>query len=169
MFDAYYSSPLSRAIDTAFQIKNITGMNPSSKEIIFVDELLETYYGSLEGSNGHAYDPIEAEMKKTLPLLSCFQERMDYRMVPDMESNREVFLRIEKFVNDIAKGHLGKTICMTTHNGPLKSIFMHLSARDFDAEVMYHLFSVGNCAAICLESDGEILQMKRFHKITMRN
>lgn len=167
-FDVYYSSPLSRAIDTSFQIKDIMEMN-SSKETILVEELLETYYGFLEGSSGHAYDPIEAEMKKTLPLLSSFEERMDYRMVPDMESNKEVFLRIERFVNDVAKEHLGQTICMTAHNGPLKAVFMQLAARDFDADVMYHVFSVGNCAAICLESDGEMLQLKRFHKITMRN
>lgn len=167
-FDVYYTSPLSRAVDTSLQIKNIMEEKPLSKESILVEELLETYYGSLEGSDGHAYDPIEAEMKKALPLLSSFQERMDYRMVPDMESNREVFLRIERFVNDVAKDHLGQTICMTTHNGPLKAVFMHLAVRDFDAEILYHVFSVGNCAAICLESDGEMLQMKRFHKINMR-
>lgn len=168
-FDVYYSSPLSRTIDTSFQIKDILEKNPSSKETFPFEELIETYYGFLEGSSGHTYDPIEVEMKKTLPLLSSFEERMSYRMVPDMESNQEVFYRIEGFINEVAKKHLGQTVCMTTHNGPLKAVFMHIAARDFDVDVMYHVFSVGNCAAICLESDGERLQLRLFHKISMRN
>lgn len=167
-FDDYYSSTMSRARDTSVQIKEIVEINPSLKETSLVEELLETYYGSLEGADGHTYDPIETEMKKTLPLLSNFEERMDFRMVPDMESNKEVFLRIERFVNNLAAEHLGQTICMTTHNGPLKAFFMYLAVHNFDAQVMYHKFSVGNCAAICIETDGENLQMKRFYKINMR-
>jgi broad specificity phosphatase PhoE len=140
----------------------------SSKRITCLETLLETDYGFLEGANGYTYDPYETEMKKNLPLLGSFEERMNYRMVSDMESNQEVFLRIHSLVNDIAQQHFGETVCLLTHNGPLKAMFMHLAAYDFGVDVMYHIFSVGNCAALCLESDGKSIELKRFYNISMR-
>lgn len=170
-FSAFYSSPLSRAFNTADTIKKTM----ESKNLLMASEtkvdkaFLETNYGSLDGATGNTYDPHDKKMKETLPQLAGFEARMDYLMVPNMESNKQVYERVMKAVLELAKKHLNESICITSHNGPLKSVFMHLIARDSHADVMYHTFDVGNCAALCLESDGEKASLISIHNISWRN
>lgn len=162
---AFYSSTLIRAKQTAEILQKIFS---SSGALSTAEGLIETYYGSLEGASGHVYDPAEEKMKATLPQLSNLEERMNYRMVEDMESNREVFHRLTETIEDLAKHHLGKSIVCVTHNGGIKSLFMHLLARDFGKEVMYHRFSVGNCAILRLRWDGSTIHLSNIHNISMR-
>lgn len=173
---AFYSSSLQRAIDTATKIRDTL---KSELKIVPEDSFLETHYGLLEGATGHKYDPSELEMKQTLPKLKDFEARMEYHLVVrdehnqiigdiKIENNKQVYKRVVEAILELAKKHLGQRISITTHNGPLKALFMHLLARDWNAEVMYHQFSVGNCAALCLESDGKDVSLKAIHNITMR-
>lgn len=162
---AYYSSPLSRAVNTAVIIKSIMeDKNAKEEEIVKDKSFYETNYGSLEGATGHKYDPEEAKMIKKLPELKSFKARMNYRMDEEldnkMETNEEVYQRVVSEICEIAKQHLGESIGIASHNGPLKSIFMHLMARDLNVDILYNRFKVGNCAAICLESDGKEIKLK---------
>lgn len=164
-FSAFYFSPLDRAKQTAATIQKVMD---SKQKLIEDKRFLETWYGDLEGANGYKYDGYEAKMKDELPKLPSFEARMDYRMVDNMESNKEVYNRVTEAIVELAKEHMGQTISITSHNGPLKAIFMHLMARDWMLDVPYHTFSVGNCAALGLKYDGQKITMIAIHNIFMR-
>lgn len=177
---SYYSSRLVRAMETAIRIKHVLDTGTFIAKDVPVqgliqaypipdnEGLIETNYGLLEGATGHVYDPCEKAMNDTLPTLKSFEDRMDYVMADGMESNKQVYARVISTILEIAKRHLGQEICMATHNGPLKALLMHLAAHDEGVDLMYHKFSVGNCAALCLETDGNTVKLKYIHNIAMR-
>lgn len=162
---AIYSSPLKRALQTAEKIRQVFGV----KAPPLPDEaLLETWYAELEGADKEKYDPHERRQAVELRKLPSFEARMHYRLVDGMENLRDVFQRVTKSMNAIAAAHKGQTVVLTTHNGPIKSLFMHLAARDKNCDILYDSFDVGNASVLIFESDGESFELKAFDGLTLR-
>lgn len=160
-----YSSPMKRAIQTAECIKDTLGLFEAP--IIKDERLHETWFAALEGANKKEYDPHGVRQKRELSELSSFQERMEYRLVEDMENLREVFERVSQCLLEISSHYLGETVIISTHNGPMKSLLIHLAEREKGFELLYDSFRVGNGAHLIIESDGSTLQLKAVEGINI--
>lgn len=153
----FYSSPMKRAIQTAECIKETLGVLEAP--VIKDERLHETWFASLEGANAALYDPHQVRQKKELAELPSFQDRMEYRLVPDMENLREVFARVSTCLLEVASQNLGETVLILTHNGPMKSLLIHLAEVDKGREILYDSFRVGNGALLLIESNGTTLSL----------
>lgn len=104
-FDLIISSPLSRAIDTAKYI------NASKNTQIITDErIIERSFGDLEGKTNSIFSELGFSI----------QELLDYSTNYDkynIETVKDLFTRIELFINDIKEKYPNKTILISTHNG----------------------------------------------------
>ncbi|MBR5459607.1 MAG: histidine phosphatase family protein [Clostridia bacterium] len=103
-FDIIYSSPLSRAYETALPIAREHGM-----EIITDHDLCETSFGEWEGKS---IDSMRENYTKW---------RNDYDCRPPQgESTREVRDRFGKALDRIAAENEGKTVLVASHGGCIR-------------------------------------------------
>lgn len=115
-FDAVLVSDLSRAIDTA---RLITGTDGSSFHID--SNLRERNFGSLEGESQARLKT----MREGLESLST-KEQWEMKLTDGMESDKELFNRVEKGLRTFAKNHLGSKVLVVTHSGPIRTLLMGL-------------------------------------------
>ncbi|WP_207456897.1 histidine phosphatase family protein [Herbiconiux sp. SYSU D00978] len=106
--DAVYSSPLSRAAETADIIAARLGLGAPGRR----RELAERNYGDAEGLT-------QQELEARFP---------DGR-VPGRESRRQVAHRALRALRELAARHEGSTLVVATHGGVIRSI-LHATAPD---------------------------------------
>jgi isoleucyl-tRNA synthetase len=118
-FDFIFSSPMSRAKETASIIADTFGFDKN--QIIFDERLLEFQVGDLDGKN------IEEYFKyiKTVP---------DYLStpLPKGESRLSVYKRMGDFLYELEKKYENKKILIISHGDPILALF--LSARGYTKE-----------------------------------
>lgn len=125
-FDAIYSSPLKRALDTAKEIAK----HHKELEIIKKKELEEINYGMFEKMT---FSFIDAHHKK----LWAERRKHKYYFKP---KNGESFAemdknRIKPFVQEIKKKHDGETICIVAHSGTNRLVMGSLLGLFVEAKV----------------------------------
>ncbi|WP_130806359.1 histidine phosphatase family protein [Senegalia massiliensis] len=119
-FQAIYSSPQSRAYDTANIIKGDRKIN-----IITDDRLKEMNFGDWEGIKG---DEIKKKYFKMFDNL--WNSPMDYK--PNSgESYKDVYNRVIPAIEDIKKQHDGKVL-IVAHGIVLAIIMMYVEGRTID-------------------------------------
>jgi len=103
-FDAVYSSPLSRAVETASIIAGEVGL----PEPGIVDALVERNYGDAEGLSF-------AEIEQRYP---------DRSSVPGEETRDAVAERVIPALQDLAAAHPGESLLVVSHGGAIRSVLM---------------------------------------------
>ena len=129
-FDLVYSSPLSRAVQTAVLA---TGLPES--EIIRDDRLLEINFGPLEGKPWEQMEPA-----KFRALMRNFDQ---YFPGPGMESSVQLINRVSGFLEEIRQKQPAESILVSTHGGTVRAMLAHL--HQIDVRKFWKI-PVGNCA-----------------------
>ncbi len=108
-WDAIYSSPLSRAFETATIVGNAVGLTKPEA----VSDLAERYYGEAEGLTPQ-------ELDTRYPGTTA---------VPGRESRDEVAQRVMPALLRIATAEPERHIIITTHGGVIRTVLLALNAR----------------------------------------
>lgn len=143
---AIYSSPLSRALETAKIVSEKTGA-----EIITDNALMERNNGKLQGHIVHATDnPAEYQTDyNQTELFWPLEQIKDTNWHPEGgESRTECFKRAQKAFMNILKNTPYNTIAISTHGGPMTGILHLIDNSDK---------SIGNCECVKLTFDGKTL------------
>jgi uncharacterized phosphatase len=106
-WDAIYSSPLSRATETAEIIAEATGFD----EVGLIAEVAERNYGEAEGLTGSQ-------------ILERFPEGA---AVPGRETRDEVVRRALPALLALASEHIGESLIVVSHGGVIGSLVRHVS------------------------------------------
>ena len=131
--DYIFSSPLSRAYNTAFYLSEKFGL-----EIVTSSFLSEMGFGDFEGN----VPPLDID-KATL-------KNWDEK-VPNGESFKDCFLRFEHFVNSLDENV--DNVLIVSHGAFLRVILRYYSADDI---------SLTNCVCIACEYDTEARKFSKF-------
>ena len=103
--DAIYTSPLSRAVDTACALAEVSRL-----DVTLEDRLKEYDMGQWTGLN-------RAEIEALSPGLNLEAEHE--LAVPGGETARHMHERVEPFLREIVARHAGQTVAVVTHGGTL--------------------------------------------------
>ena len=120
-FDAFYSSPLGRAMTTARIIGSTINMEP-----VPVDGLKERYYGWREGRSLKWFEPDLSGPKITLPLVK-------FALWASGESSDDFINRAIHTFDIIAKKHRGERVLIVLHWGILSILNQYLQEKDVSA------------------------------------
>ncbi len=115
-FDTLYSSDLKRAIKTA---EIIYGKPVPRKNRL--RNLREGFNGEMEGQPRENIKSSEEAKYRLSP-----KQRWLYKNTPGMESDQEIYERFIKALESIAIGNKGKTILISGHDGPMRTVLMKL-------------------------------------------
>jgi len=107
-WDQLYSSPLSRAFETATIIGQQIGIGPPQ----LLEALVERNYGEAEGMT-------DAQIDASYP---------GDEPVPGRESRAEVAARVMPALLELAEQHSGEHIVITTHGAVIRTVLLHLDA-----------------------------------------
>lgn len=130
--DGAYSSPLSRAYETAEII-----MHPRETKVIPEEGLRETCVGVWEGV------PFEQLMEEYPKQFKTWMENPVDFSVEGSESLGEVGKRTVRTFNKIVEENRGKTILIVSHMVALTTIMLHVAGIDFNKLWDYGLINAG--------------------------
>jgi len=116
VIDYFYSSPLSRAIDTARYIQNELSID---QEIIVDNRFIERDFASLEG--------IDVKLVKQI---TTNKEKL--RQYDGYESDENVGKRFNEAIIDLTKKYQNKTILVTSHSHAIKCFLMSLEPTKYN-------------------------------------
>lgn len=137
--DAIYSSPLSRAVETA------TIISESFDLPVTIDEgLKERNLGALEGKS-------QAEMRAIYPDWKTMTEEERFKDSREgTESGEETSKRVLHTLEEIAKTNDGKHILAVTHGGNIRFTLVGLGYGTLES-----IRGIQNCGYAILDYDGE--------------
>lgn len=117
-FDVIYSSPLSRAYETACLIRG-----DKDTKIIKDDRLREINFGVNEGKSA-----IELQKDKSNPFCKFFDEPQNYKAPQNGESLEEVCARTKEFMEQIIEPQKDKldNVLIAGHGAMNKAIMCHV-------------------------------------------
>lgn len=123
-FDIIYSSPLSRAYETACIIRG-----DKDTEIIKDNRLREIDFGVNEGENS-----LELRKDKTNPFCKFFDDPKNYEAPEDGESLQEVCVRTKEFMQQVIEPQIGKVdkVMIAGHGAMNKGIMCHVLNHGLD-------------------------------------
>ncbi len=107
-WDGIYSSPLSRAFETATIVANVVGLGTPES----VPELAERNFGEAEGLTG---DDVMRKFPGTMP-------------VPGRESREDVALRVMPVLERIAATEPGRHVIVATHGAVIRTVLLAVNA-----------------------------------------
>ena len=122
--DICYTSPLFRALETAF------GLVGNKALIINDDRLIDRNMGNFEGKSKELFD-LEKYWNYNL---NSTDEKV--------ESVQEIFKRSQEFLDEIINKNKDKKILVVTHNANVKAIHHILRKTDLNSNLV---FEVPNC------------------------
>ncbi len=150
-FAAIYSSDLLRAHRTAEIIRHDRQLEIRTSKL-----LRERSYGRFEGESGSDYRRfVDSHLEKIQKLNQ--KEKWEYKLENDIESNHELISRFITYLREIALAHLGQTVLVVTHGGPMQLLLFHLGYLS-DEEISTTFLDNG--AHIQIESDGINFEVK---------
>ena len=142
-FDAVYSSPLSRAVETAILVSGWPAdrvrTDERIKEIAFGD-----WEGKAPRTLGDDFAPFFADPARFVP-------------APGGESLPALMARVSDFTAYVKQAHRGQTVLAVSHGAALHALFtaeLGLDMKD------YWSVGLGNCAAAELVLEGERFVLK---------
>jgi probable phosphoglycerate mutase len=109
---ALYSSDLSRACDTAWQIGQAAGL-----EVVTEAGLRERAFGSFEG---HTFVELEASWPEQT---ARWRQRHPDWTPPGGESLSSVRTRVLQIIDTLAERHIGEEIVLVSHGGVLDALY----------------------------------------------
>ena len=118
--DAIIAAPLQRAQQTAAIIAK-----SHSLAVQTVTNLREPLYGQLEGINrkvAKTLYPLQYKLRETL----TDDNRLDFKIVPNMETDREAFTRFYQALTHLASTNPNKTLLIISHVPLMKLLLVNL-------------------------------------------
>ena len=113
--DVIYTSPLSRASETANAIAREHGMNPEP-----MLDLCERNFGRWENL------PVDEIRVRFEEAYSAWQEDIVNYQIPGGESAREHNERLVRMMGDIIRRHQGEKVMLVTHLGCIRHLLAYL-------------------------------------------
>ncbi len=138
-FDAVYSSPLQRAVDTAAAVKKRAPMTMSYG-------LIERDYGDWEGMS---FAQIEAKYPEEY---RKWRENWIDFVLPDGESAANHQERVNEITDKIISENEGKKILIVTHLGTARHIISHMLGLTAEQSWRFTLDNAGT--AVLISDDG---------------
>ena len=118
-FNAIYTSPLSRAVQTAEAVARAQGISPDVEA-----SLMDLNFGSWQGVS-------HEEIKKSYPeLYHTWKTAPDQVKFPKGESLHHVLTRIEDLLDRLAKEHVDHTVGLFSHRVVCKVLLCRLLGLD---------------------------------------
>ncbi len=136
-FDAFYSSPAGRAVQTANILAKVVGNPPE-----ILPDLMERDFGMLEGKTT-AFLPS--------PVLAVFMLiGWVFPITLGGEPMRDVSRRAEKVLNLMAARHAGGSVILVSHSGLINMILKNISGR----RRLFYVIPPASITEIELNDDG---------------
>ena len=131
-FDVFYSSDLSRALETAQTIAS-----RHAQPVLARPELRERHYGVFEGVPQH-------ELPQRFPqAYANLKARDPHADLPGGESLHDFYQRISTYVQLLAQQHPGQRLFISTHGGVLDCIYRLCTAIPLSAPRAWELPNTG--------------------------
>lgn len=142
-FDAVYSSPLNRALETAALCSGWP-----ADQIRADERIKEIAFGDWEGHAPRELGPDFAPF---------FADPASYHPTTGGESFEHLISRVSDFVREVKSKHAGQTVLAVSHGAALHALLTHelgLAMKDFWST------GLGNCAVAVLELEGDRFALK---------
>lgn len=117
-FDAFYSSPLGRAMETALILSEAVGLTPEP-----LDGLKEMYYGWMEGKPNPPFEPDGSGPNLYRPLVMLILRLTG-------ENPAHFFKRVKETIHTMIEKHTVSRLLIVTHWGVLSIIMATLLDND---------------------------------------
>lgn len=160
-FDVVYASDLLRARRTAELL-----VQERKLRVIGTELLRERYFGRYEGQ---PYTHFRTEMADALAQRDglVYEQQLDYRIHPEIETDRQVTDRALDLVQEVTRQHGGKSVLMVTHGGMVRSLLYRLGYGCVDGYPKK--LHVGNLGYFVLETDGVDMKVGEVEGIYFRD
>lgn len=125
-FDAFYTSPLKRALESANILTRFVKIKPSTSS-----NLKEQSFGILEGK------PKEVLMKHFKDSNwdeMTFKEKRNFKIDSAAESDHEALNRLLRFINEIKIKHPNSTILILTHGTVMRHLLIDLGYATYEKQ-----------------------------------
>ena len=144
-FDAVYSSPLRRAVETA-QI--VTGL--PTQEINIEPRAIELGFGIWDNR-------LHAELEKETEQFDILWDETDKYVPPQgAEPLEDLMTRVHAMLQELAARHAGGRILVTTHGGVQQAVFTIVERRPL--RDMWKNF-LGNCGCVVVGVQGDAMRV----------
>ena len=150
-FDAFFSSPLNRARETAEIIAEKYKLS-----VITDKSIRERSFG--EPMSNKKKKEIEQALDKLNE-----QEKFAFKYFPNGESGQDVVDRFKKFLSEIVVAYKNKTILVVSHSYLMRSFLIHEGFAKFDE---LRGGSIKNAAYFVIKTDGKTVKITAKHGIT---
>ncbi len=114
-FDAMYSSPLRRCLETAAPLAELLGIKP-----VIVEGLKEIRLGNIRPLPGDGHDLAaltKALQERQLDIVRLAGEAGHFDVIPDSESSTAFRKRVVETLDEIARNHIGQRVLAFAHGG----------------------------------------------------
>ena len=128
-FGAIYCSDLGRTRETLQPYLDLS----SASEVNYLKSIREKAYGELEGIVAQEYLQLVEESEDS---------RLGFRC-PGGENFYDVHERVGEFLEGIRKKHVGESLLVVSHGGPIKAMLSHLLNKPFEETFLQE---IRNCS-----------------------
>lgn len=114
-FDAMYSSPLRRCLETAAPLAELLDMQP-----VIVEGLKEIRLGNIRPLPDNVHDLAaltKALQERQVDIVRVAGEVGNFDMIPDSESSSTFRKRVVETLDEIARKHIGQRVLAFAHGG----------------------------------------------------
>jgi 2,3-bisphosphoglycerate-dependent phosphoglycerate mutase len=129
-FDAMYSSPLRRCLETAAPLAEHLGLTP-----IVIDSLKEIRLGNVRPlpDDGHDLAALtKALQERQLDIVRLAGETGHWDAIPDSEQSAQFRQRVVEALDEIAGKHRGQRVIAFTHGGVINAYIAEVLGLDKD-------------------------------------
>ncbi len=158
-FTRIYTSDLGRAVETAHIIGKLL------KVPVSLDPLLrERSFGIFEKKFKQEYKQV---LRKKMPNPSelNWEQRLQFKLDPSVESDKEVTDRIIKFIHTVTLKQIGNNVLVITHSNITRHLMFRLKHIKYDG---IPSGGIDHTGYIVLESDGKNISVKKMYKVTTK-
>ncbi len=114
-FDAMYSSPLRRCLETAAPLAELLGIKP-----VIIEGLKEIRLGNIRPlpNDGHDLAALtKALQERQVDIVRLAGEDGHFDVIPDSESSAAFRKRVVETLDEIARNHIGQRVLAFAHGG----------------------------------------------------
>lgn len=114
-FDAMYSSPLRRCLETAAPLAELLGIKP-----VIIEGLKEIRLGNIRPlpNDGHDLAALtKALQERQVDIVRLAGEVGHFDVIPDSESSAAFRKRVVETLDEIARNHIGQRVLAFAHGG----------------------------------------------------
>ncbi len=155
-FDAFYTSPLKRATESAEILKKYIKINPSPN-----DNLKEQSFGILEGK---PKEILMEHFKNANWDKMTFKEKRNFKIDSTAESDQDALDRLLDFINHIKTKHPGSTVLILTHGTVMRHLLIDIGYATYEKQA-----SISNGGLIHLVSKNGSWELKEYTDVTFKS